>query len=282
MSVRDVFHLSVKNWAASFTLSADATVETAYPLSNCLNQISDMPAVIDMTSETSVTIQGTGATDYVANCLCLWNHNIPADATVQLLLYPNASYAGTPYDSTALEAHSTIPWGGFMAADPWSDKYESISNLKRQFIHFFDAFTFKSFKVVISGGTWENDTVSLDKLWLGPAYAFDLGPSYGAVFSIKDPSIHTRKPSGGIETVELPAYRSMNLDFNNVPDAEQVLAGNLLDYARKGGDVFASADPNNARGMAFRRSGIFRRMTDLDFVAAYFNGSSLGLALEEN
>jgi hypothetical protein len=282
VSVRDVIHLSVRNWFANFTLSADATVETAYPLTNMQNQNADEPAVIDMTAETSVIIQGTGSTEYVANCFSLFNHNIPADATVRLQLYPEAAYAGTAYDSTALPAQNAIPWGAFMASDEWGDTFDNVSNLKSVFAHLFTAFRFKSFKITIAGGTWENDAISIDKGWLGAGYAFDMGAVHGTAMTIVDKSSHQPKPFGGMETREGACYRSLKIEFEGMSETEALLVSNMLDRIKKGGDFFCTCDPNNTRGQLFRQSGIFRRDNDLSFIPAYYNGNAFGLAATEN
>jgi hypothetical protein len=264
MSIAEKFHIATVNHLDNFTLSDDLTPESGYPLTNMQSQVSNKKTVWDTVGNTSLTIQGTQSTAYTANALFLGNHNLISDCTVRLYLYPDASYAGTPYDSTALAVDVVT------------------STLKNNFIRFFTAFAFKSFKVVIAMPTNNGGELWIDKLALVQAITVGIGPVYGSRFMTVDESTHRKKPGGGIDTAPYAQTRRMDLSFGAETDADMIALFNMLETARKGGDVFCSMDPNNTRGLRWRQSGIFRRASDLDATSAFYSGNEFGLTLIEN
>lgn len=285
MAVRDVFHISWQNDIASYTLAADATVETAYPLTNCQNSTANMPAVFDMTAETEVAITGSSATTRTATCFAVHNHTCPDETTVRLRLYAGETQTGTVvYDSTATDVMHNIPFGSIIAGiDAIEGNFEDSGHMKTHFSLWFDSVQYKSFKIdIANAGGFTSNALSIDKLWLGFAYAADYGPERGFVSTLIDDSEHQRKPGGGMETVAGDVRRSLNLQFKGVTSAERHVLRRILDVAKMGGDLLATMDPNDLLSMNYETTSIYRRVSQASFANAYYNGNELGLSVEEN
>lgn len=265
MTVSDKVMVATINDIGDFTLASTIAAETNYPLTNVQNENPNQPAVFDMvTTPASFTISATQATAYSANCLAITGINLPADNEIQLLLYPDAAYGGTAYDSGDL---AVIRLG---------------SNSKGQFILCFDSFSYKSFKIVITTPSYTNTEIVIDKIWLGTGYVFEHGMEYGSRFWMEDTSRHQVKPGGGVETYPGDASRRMNLIFKGSSDTEIKLVQDALELAQMTGDLFCSADPNDSRGFRHKRSGIFVRENQIDFVSKHLNWHNHQLTLREN
>lgn len=285
MSVPDRFHISWKNDIAAYTLAADATVEAAYPLTNCQNKFANMWAVLDMTGETAVAITGSSATTRTATCFAVHNHNCPDGTTVRLRLYPNESQGGTPvFDSTATDVMHNIPFGSIIAGiDAIEGNFEDEGQMKTHFSLWFDSVEYKSFKIDIANtGGFTNNALRIDKLWLGFAYCPHLGPERGFESALLDDSEHQRKPGGGMETVQGDVRRNLNLKFGFLPNSERHVMRHIFDRAKKGGDLLITMDPNDAQSYNYETTSIYRRTSAASFVNTFYNSNDIGLSVEEN
>lgn len=284
MTVPDRFHISWQNDIGQYTIASDVAAESAYPLTNMQNAIANKPTVIDMTSDTAIVMTGSSSTTRTATCFACHNHNLGDDATIRLRLYAGENQTGTKvYDSTATQVPHTIPFGSSIAGvDGAGGHFEDEGNFKPHFSLWFDSVEYKSWQIDFAVPTPTNATVSIDKLWLGFAYCPTYGPEYGAEGILVDPSRHFRKPGGGLDTVEHAAYRAFTCQFRGVKNAERHVLRNILDRAKKGGDLLITFDPNDARSQNYELTSIYRRTTDAGFRSEYYNGNALGLAAEEN
>ncbi len=284
MSLPDKFHISWKNYIPEYTITSDVSAESAYPLTNMQNQNANELTVLDMTSDTTVEWTFSSATERAANCFAFHNHNLASDATIRLRLFSGEGQTGTTvYDSTATDVPHAIPFGSSIAGiDPAGGYFEDEGNMKTHFSLWFDTVTFKSAQIDIGCPSPTNDTLSVDKLWLGWAYAPTHGPRRDFGSELIDMSEHFRKPGGGMDTVEREAYRTLLLEFPLVVNAERHTLRNILDRAKKGGDLLITPDPNDAQSLFFEGTSIYRRTSDTGFIQTAYNINSFGLALEEN
>lgn len=284
MSVPDRFHISWENDIDQFTIVSDVAAESAYPLTNMQNANANEWTVFDMTSDTTIQLTGTSATERSATCAAIHNHNLPSDATARWRFFSGESGGGTTeYDSTALQVPHTIPWGSIIAGvDSLGGYFEDEDGLKTHFSVWFDTIQYKSWQLDLSVPTPTDDTVKIDKLWIGFAYCPEFGPEFGTQSIIVDPSQHFRKPGGGMDTVIEPAYRSFVTDFRGTKNAERHVMRNILMRAKKGGDLLISFDPNDARSQGYELTSIYRRTSNSGFIADYYNGNAFALAAEEN
>lgn len=286
MSVPDRFHLSIWPWnyAKDVTIASDVAAESAYPLTNMQSQTPNQPTVWDMSADTAIVLTGSSATERAATCWAIHNHTLPSDATARLRLYDGENQSGTEvYDSTALVVPNTIPWGSIITGiDEFGGYFEDDGYLKTHFSRWFDTVTFKSWQIDLSVPTPVNDMLQIDKLWLGFSYCPVDGPVHGTESIIVSPSIHTRKPGGGMDTVEDRDYRTFAARFEMVPNSERHVLRHILDRCKKGGDMLITFDPNDARSQRYELTSIYRRVSDGRFRGDYFNGNSFGLAAEEN
>lgn len=285
MSVPDQFHISWQNDIASYTLAADATVETAYPLTNAQSQGANEPAVLDMTGETAVAITGSSATTRTATCFAMHNHTAPDGTTVRLRLYAGEGQTGTVmYDSTATDVMHNIPFGSIIAGiDAIEGNFEDEGQMKAHFSLWFESVEYKSFQVdIANAGGFTNDLLQIDKLWLGFAYCPTYGPEHGWGATQLDDSIHQRKPGGGMDTVPGISRRVLNLDFKMLENSERHVLRHILDRAKKGGDLLITMDPNDTKSQNYETTSIYRRTSDMTFVSEFFNGNSFAISVEEN
>lgn len=297
MSLPDKFHISWKNLAAevksssgaytAVTLASTVAAETAYPLTNCQNANANEKAVIDMTGETTVSITDTDSPDVARaiNCASAHNHDFPDGTTLRLRIYPEINQGGTAvYDSTATATDHDIPWGSVIAGlDGVEGNFEEEGHMKPHFSLWFEAVEGKSFQIDIANASgFTNDQLSIDKLWLGFAYAPDDGPVFGYGSELADDSEHQQKPGGGMETVEHDVRRSLALEFKGVKNSERHVLRHILDKAKKGGDLLITMDPNDTKSMNYELTSIYRRMNNNQWIAQHYNWNSFGLALEEN
>lgn len=284
MALVDRLHISWDNEIADFIITSDRTLETQYPITNAQNGNSNEPAVADMTGQISWQLKGSDSSERSANCFAIHNHNLGTDATARLRLYAGENQTGNvEYDSTVLQIPHTIPFGSILAGrDPVGGYFETDGNLRTHFSDWFDTVTYKSWQIDLSIPTPVNDTASIDKFWLGHAWAPTYGPEYGHRSRIVDPSRHVRKPGGGMETIEDFCYRAIDLDFSGHPSTDRHVVRHILDQARKGGDILVTLDPNNNLSLKHEMTSIYRRTSDISFIGEYFNGHGFGLSLEEN
>ena len=192
--------------------------------------------------------------------------------------------AGTPTVTETLEsvAH-TIPFGSVISGiDGMGGYFEAEGNSKPHFSTWFESVNYKSLRIDIAAPTSTDDLLSIDKIWLGFAYCPEYGISYGYTSSQVDKSQHQRKPGGGLETVEDFSYRALAVDFQGLKNSERHVLRNILDRSRKGGDLLLTLDPNDTNSRNYETTSIYRRKSDNGFRAAYYDGNTLGLAVEEN
>ncbi len=284
MSVVDRIHIGWRNAIANYELTSDVAAEDAYPLSNMQNSNANEPTVFDMSADDAIQITWSSATEEIAGCFAIHNHNLLTTATVRLRLYAGESQTGTVvFDSTDTTIAHVIPWGAALAGeDPWGGAYEASSNLKTHFSLFFENCLFKSARLDISAPDTDSDMVSIDKIFIGPSYCPRLGQEWGWTSSIEDRSEHIRKPGGGMETIKREAVRKLLMDFADVYNVDRIVTRNILDRSQKSGDLLVSCDPNDVKGFKFEASSSYRRTSDINFAEAYYNGSSTMLSLEEN
>lgn len=284
MTVPNRMHLSWNNDIGEYTIASDVAAETAYPLTNMQNGNANDPTVLDMTADTAVVITGSDATERTATCFAIHNHNMPADNTIRLRLFDAVSQGGTTvYDSAATQVPHTIPWGSSIAGvDPYGSYFEALGNMKTHFSLWFDSVAYKSFQIDIAATTSTDNTLSIDKLWLGFAYAPEYGPEHGTNSTQQEDSQHQRKPGGGMETIEGHSRRILQILFRGVENYERHVIRNILDRSKKGGDLLITMDPNDARSQNYERTSIYRRTSNVAFVDAYYNGNDFGLSVEEN
>lgn len=266
MTISDRALLASINTLADVTLTENVTAETAYPLTNAQNQISGKPAIWDASgSPATLVIEWTGATAYTFNFLAMCGVNFHADHDIKVQLYPNAGHTGTPYDSGDIDA---VRIG---------------SNLKEQFVLCFDDFSAKSGRITITtNGSFVDSKIVIDKLYGGFAYTFEYGHEHGSRFWVEDNSEHTDKPAGGLETYDGHARRRADLIFNASSTTELITIQEGLEIAKKGGDLFLSADPQDTQGLRHKRSGIYRRNSNIDFSAQHYNRHDHGISLIES
>ncbi len=285
MSVPDRFHISWQNDIAAYTLAADVTVETAYPLTNCQNKFANRWTVLDMTGETTVAVTGSSATERAATCFAVHNHNCSDGTTIRLRLYPDESQGGTAvYDSGEQDVMHNVPFGSIIAGiDAIEGNFEDIDHMKTHFSLWFETVEYKSFRIDITNASgFTDDALRIDKLWLGFAYCPAYGPARGFGSALIDDSEHQRKPGGGMETVQGDVRRSLSLQFGFVQNSERHVLRNILDRAKKGGDLLLTMDPNDAQSYNYETTSIYRRTSDVAFVNAFYNSNDLGLSVEEN
>lgn len=195
-----------------------------------------------------------------------------------------ATLVGSPtvtpvYDSVA----HTIPFGSIISGiDPLGGSFEAEGNLKAHYSTWFDSVVYRSLRIDLDLPTSTNDTLSIDKIWLGFAWSPTYGPEYGHQSTIVDPSEHQRKPGGGLETVEDYSYKIQLLKFRGHASSERHVLRSILDRAKKGGDLLCTMDPYNNLSLNYEMTSIFRRTNNASFTAQYYNGHALGLSLEEN
>lgn len=284
MSLPNEFHISWKNDLASYTLAADATVETAYPLTNCQNSNASEWTAFDMTGETAVAITGSSATPRTGTCFAMHNHNAPDETTVRLRLYAGEGQTGTVmYDSTATDVMHNIPFGSIIVGiDAIEGNFEDEGHMRTHFSLWFPSVEYKSFRIdIANAGGFTDDALLVDKLWLGYAHALERSPLWGFQSAQTDDSVHQRKPYGGMETIEGCVRRGMNLEFVAENDDRHIIR-HILDRAKKGGDLLCTMDPNDVLSMHYETTSIYRRLNDTSFAATYYDGNQFGLALEEN
>lgn len=285
MAVRDSFHISWQNDIAAFSLAADVTVETAYPLTNCQNSTANEWAAFDMTAETTVAITGSSATTRIATCFRAHNHTAPDGTTLRLRLYAGETQTGTlAYDSGATDVMHNIPFGSLLAGyDPIEGNFEDAGRMKTGKSFWFETVEYKSFQIDITNASgFTNNVLLVDKFWLGVAFCPQDGPERGFGSTQIDDSEHQRKPGGGMETVQGVIRRSLNIAFKGVSQAERNTLRHILDRAKMGGDLLIAMDPNDAQGFAYETDSIYRRTSQVGFINQFYNGNEFGLSAEEN
>lgn len=298
MAVANRVHIGIRNQAdrvrnasevwTDITLASTISPETAYPLTNMQNQNANEWTVFDMTGQTTIAITDSGSPDatQLATVAALHNHNLPRGTTWRVRLYDEIDQGGTVvYDSGSVDVGHVVQLGVLiLGVDPLEGDYEDESFLKAHAEVIFDTVEYKSFRIDITNADgFTNDTIKIDKLWLGWLFETTYGAMPGSSFTGIEDSEHQRKPGGGMDTVQGAVRRSLNIDFGAcLDDAEARAIRYLLDRAKMGGDIYIAYDPNDDRGMAYERNSIYRRTNDNSFVDRYYNGNSFGLAVEEN
>jgi hypothetical protein len=291
VSVCDRVHIGWRNDLVNYVLAADATVETAYPLTNCLNTDSNRPTVFDMTGEVSVVITFSGSTAQVANCFSAHNHDAPSGTTCRLELYDGVSQSGTKtYDSNnhavygVTDMHHKIPLGSLIAgAEGIEERQETKGRLKWHYSQIFGAVQYKSGRITIANSAgFTNNALKIDKLHLGPAYMARINPQWGIEYSEDDDSKHRRKPAGGMDTIEGVIRRTMRMDFSHLENYERETMRRILNQAGFSGDLLIFIDPNDSMGWSYQTASIYRRMSQNSFIGKFYNGNDFALALEEN
>lgn len=284
MSVPDRFHISWQNDFTAFTLASDVAAEAAYPLTNCQSKTANMPTVWDMSEDSSIAITGSSATQRTSTCFAVHRHTLQAGDTVRLRLYAGEDQSGTlVYDSGLVDAGSAIPFGSIIAGiDGFGNTFEETGNITTHKSIWFESVVYRSFQIDIAVTDPVNDEVAIDKFWLGYAHCPQYGPEWGFGSSLVDESEHQRKVGGGIETVDVPAYRRLQMDFKGLEQWERHVLRNILDRAKKSGDLLITMDPNDALSLRYETSSIYRRTSDASFIGAHYNWNELGLAVEEN
>ncbi len=285
MALDSKIYIGWHNRLTDYTLSSTLAAETAYPLTNMLNQTKGEPTRWNMSATTSTAITFSSATAYAANNFMLKGHNMPSDATVRLRLWADAGQSGTLlYDSTATAIYLTIPWGEMIAGiDPWGNYYDPDSNLDPVFSLGFDIVEFKSGQIDISNPTPTNDILEIDKLALfygwTPAYNYE----HGATTSIEDSTKLYETSSGGFLPSNFPARRKMEIDFTAMSDQDRSLLTHILvERTTKANDLYIVANPNATGVSKYLHTSIFKRANDASFTQTSYNLNDYPLTLREN
>lgn len=258
MAVEAKLHLCGSNALALITPSVSPTPVSALPASNLLDSKRGKVCRVT-TTPSSVTITGSSAVQYTANCLGLNGHNLDDDCQIRWRLFSGVSQGGaTEYDSGTIDVNYIRPWGEYLpSVDPWGDYY-AIGPVKLTST-VFDAVQFKSYQIDITNPN-AND-VDLGFLFGGWAASFLM--SWGSSITHVDGSIHQRTAGGGLRTLNGNKYRRIEFSLDwlqTVQDRERL--SDILETAGKGGDCFLSLDPTLTTQTRIENTMICRRMID--------------------
>lgn len=293
MSLTNSIHISWRNRLADYTLAADVSVESAYPLTNCQNQIANQWTVFDMAGETTVAITGSGADFIPVNCFAMHNHSAPPGTTLRLRLYEGTGQTGAVlYDSDNdndgdHQVGNKVPFGSLIAGvDGLGSAFEDEGRLKPHYSLWFDVVQCRSWRIDITNASgFTDDVLRVDKFWLGYAYGLRYGVNNGWEFSQVNEAEDRRKPGGGLDTLEDCERRALSMQWSpySLENDELHTLLHLLNRAGRGGDLLVTLDPNDIRSKRYLTTSIYKRTgSKLAFTAAYFNANGLGLTLEEN
>jgi len=287
VAVVDRIHIGWSSYVPGDTIASDRTAETQYPIANMQNSSPNSPTVFDLTGQTVMVLtnSNTVSEDRTATCVAVHNHNLPIDTTIKLELFSLTGQGGsTVYDSGAVNVHKSIPFGSVIAGvDGFGSYFIEGSQLKTHFSILFTDVVFRSWRITITNSAgFTNNTISIDKLWLSFAWNPDINPSYGMRSTLLDASEHQKKPGGGVETISREVVRSIQMQFKQMENAQRHTIRHILERAKMGGDLFISADPNNAISLNFEMTSIFRRTNSMTFAHTFFDNNEFGLSVEEN
>ena len=187
------------------------------------------------------------------------------------------------YDSTVLGVYTVVPWAVmFPGDDPWGVGYERSSRLKKHFSVIFENVSYKSALLEISAPAAVAYLVSIDKLFIGPAWCPRWGQEWNWVSRGRETSEQQEKPGGGLDTVERPVVRELAMTFEGTDNVERAVWRRIQDEAGMGGDMLIVPDPNDVKGMKFESSSIYKRTSVNEFAEQFYNGSSHELRATEN
>lgn len=229
------------NFFDEATLTETPAMVTTMPATNA--QLTARGDTARSTSSATQTIKGTwgGATRKIDSFFA-FRHN-GQGGLCQLLLYPNADWTGTPYDSTALALSTAITsssydWGT-AAASPDSDNDLLLSDAPYSL--FFTLFTAKSFSIVFSScdrAYWD-----IGRVYLGKYLEAPYNPKYGMVVSEEYNDIQTRTKGGSLRTRAGEKWHDLKIDMFYANEATRALWRDLISKIQMNTDVAVSVFP---------------------------------------
>ena len=285
MSLLSKIMIGIENYnEQKLTVTSTPSALTALPLSNTWNGIKGIPARWDFSAESDLAIKGTSATAVTISGMILKGHNLADDATVRLRIYDGENQTGTAvYDSTAQNIYVTRAFGEVIAGvNPIGGFYTEANNLDLVFSLAFSSVIGKSYQIDISVPSPTNDIVEIDQLALFFGWQPDHNFSYGYVSGVREDTEHEVSRAGGLHTRDAPATRVLNCEFEFLNDLNTNVLLDLLITAKKAGNLYVIADPNATGYTKFLFNSIYKRDSEAERRARYFNGNYPVVSLREN
>lgn len=228
------------NFFDDATLTESPAMETTLPATNAQLTARDKSA--RSTSSAAQTIKGAwGGEARKINSFFVFRHN-GQGGTVQLKLYPNADWTGTPYDSTALDLFTAITsdshdWG-IAASSP--DSANDLLGADAPYSLFFSTFTAKSFEIIFSScdrAYWD-----IGRIFLGKYLEAPYNPRSLTVTPANNDK-QTRTLGGSLRARAGERWRDIRVDMFYETDATRALWRDLMTMIQQSGDVAISVFP---------------------------------------
>jgi hypothetical protein len=214
---------------------------TTMPATNAQN--TDRGSTARSTSAAAQTIQGAwGGDARKIDSFFMYRHNCQG-ANVQLLLYPNSDYTGTPYDSTALPFFTAVTsnsfdWG-ITAAAP--DSVNDLLLAEAPYFLYFAAFTAKSFKIILTNCA--RTYFDITRIWLGKFLEAPYNPKYGMTVGESYGDLPNRTKGGSLRTRSGAKWHELKIDTFYLDDAGRQLWSDLISFIQLNKDVAISVLP---------------------------------------
>lgn len=229
------------NFFDSASLTESPALASTMPAANA--QLTARDKVARSTSSASQTIKGAwGGEARIINTFAMLRHNAQG-GLVQLLLYPNADWTGTPYDSTALTTGAAITsdshdWG-IAATSP--DSVNDLLFSEAPYYLNFSNFTAKSFEIVLT--SCDRSYWQVGRLWLGKYLEAPYNPKIGMVKAPANNDIQQRTKGGSVRARAGEKWRDLKIDMLTATDAQRALWTDLMSYVQLSRPVLVNVFP---------------------------------------
>lgn len=287
MALDSKVYFGWKNLMSIMDLDAvpSGNLDANYPYENIRSEIRGRVARFDMTGDLIINLEGSvsDASTVSSNMFVFQGHNLPADATVKLVLYSDVARTTSVYNSGPLPVYLTIPWGEMIAGvDQWGGEYTEDSNLQAIYSLSFDPIEYKAYRIQIeTASSFTNDLISVDKVWLGQGWTPTDNIDISSRFGIEDTSRRTKMGSGGQRTDVFAALRTMETSFKYMSDSDRAIMTRLASISNMGGDVVIMADPTAVGYERIVSAAIFQRDNDFNYQQNTI-GNNLAIKWREN
>lgn len=229
------------NFFDAATLTESPAMVSTMPATNA--QLTDRGKTARSTSSATQTIKGTwGGEARIVNTFAMLRHNAQG-GLVQVLLYPNSDWTGTPYDSTALTTGAAITsdshdWG--IAASAPDSANDLLLDEAPYYLNFSN-FTAKSFEIVLA--SCDRSYWDIGRLWLGKYLEAPYNPNEGMSITPVTNDIQTRTKGGSVRVRAGEKWRDLRADMFYATDATRALWRDLVSYVQLSRPVLVNVFP---------------------------------------
>jgi len=194
------------------------------------------------------------------SCIVLYNHNLTADATIQITLSENADYSTPLYNVIIDGLLPEFGLGEYYLGMDGLGGYVSTDGTKYA-IDWFNLTVARYARLIISDPTNADGYMEFGRLKAGPYIEPAISVSPGAGMTVVDESALSRSRSGALRSENKPVHRDINFTWNFLTDFERTLLINALNDVGKRSDMFISIYPEESTTREIENS-VIGRMVD--------------------